>query len=538
MVWPFSQIHHRCFPSYKAPPGNMSTSSTMEKSKTRTYGSKRSSRTTAAAAAIFGPTAVPSTSQRVTVEVLRHPVNEITESFGKLQLKGDSADQHGGFNNSYQKGEVAKVGRSSKSIPTAATSKRENDRKSQREPRERELKKDPNAFLRPLLDAYQKDRGYPLHIRAWDELLPADVKIEKIAEASYAEVYRLSNEFGTSIIKVMQLKTPINGATDSESYTALDVESVVSEFRIMNAVTEIPGFVEFKDAHLVKGRPPSSISKAYYDFITSKAPKSYESSFPDPKSFNDESVFFFIELGDAGVVLDKVLLEDIDIVWDVLLGVIIALSRAELLLEFEHRDLHESNICVKGTRHDPPPHPKDPKSRLKYGFSGFEITLLDYGLSRATLPNSDTVFFDLEKDLEIFRGDSRMLNTLQFETYRRMRTYLFTGTRSCHPKRWHDDASRELSNGHSWNEFIPYTNVLWIRAILHYLIKTWTGNKDVLKRFKRDIVELEHRLHPRVTIEDGAFETAHGVLEFIVEQGWVTEQQLEGADGDSSWLSM
>lgn len=94
-----------------------------------------------------------------------------------------------------------------------------------------------------------------------------------------------------------------------------------------------------------------------------------------------------------------------------------------------------------------------------------------------------------------------------------------------------------MNNGHTWKEFIPYTNVLWIRAILHYLIKTWTGSKDVLKKFKKDILELEHRLHPRVAVEDGGFATAHGVLEFVAEQGWVSEQQLEGVDGDSTWLS-
>lgn len=192
---------------------------------------------------------------------------------------------------------------------------------------------------------------------------------------------------------------------------------------------------------------------------------------------------------------------------------------------------------MKGTRHAPPQRSNDPTSRIKYGFSGFEVTLLDYGLSRATLPNNEIVFFDLEKDLEIFRGDARLHNTLQFETYRRMRSYLFTGTRTCHPKRWHDEASRKMNNGHTWKEFIPYTNVLWIRAILHYLIKTWTGSKDVLKKFKKDILELEHRLHPRVAVEDGGFATAHGVLEFVAEQGWVSEQQLEGVDGDSTWLS-
>ncbi|RQM08507.1 hypothetical protein DH86_00000232 [Scytalidium sp. 3C] len=318
----------------------------MERPKTRTYGSKRP-RTTAAAAAIFGPTIVPPAPQRLTVEFSRHPLIDITESISNLHLESGSSEVSESVNDVYtQDASTLKKKESSKASPVTTTPKPNIEhQESLQESPECALRDETDAFLKPLQDEYLKDRGYPLPVRSWEELLPADVKIEKIAEASYAEVYRLSNEFGTSIIKVMQLKTPTH-VESSEYYTALDVESVVSEFRIMNAVTEIPGFVEFKDAHLVKGRPPSAISKAYYDFISSKAPKDYVSIFPEPESFNDESTFFFIELGDAGVVLDKVLLEDIDILWDVFLGIVVALSRAELLLQFEGHVMHHLNVLT------------------------------------------------------------------------------------------------------------------------------------------------------------------------------------------------
>ena len=56
------------------------------------------------------------------------------------------------------------------------------------------------------------------------------------------------------------------------------------------------------------------------------------------------------------------------------------------------------------------------KGTCKYGRSGFEVTILDYGLSRAKLPNGDIVFNDLENDLAIFQGTA---GRTQFDTYRR-----------------------------------------------------------------------------------------------------------------------
>lgn len=55
-------------------------------------------------------------------------------------------------------------------------------------------------------------------------------------------------------------------------------------------------------------------------------------------------------------------------------------------------------------------------SSCKYGRSGFDVTILDYGLSRAKLPNGDTVFNDLENDLAVFQGPA---GHSQFDIYRR-----------------------------------------------------------------------------------------------------------------------
>jgi Haspin like kinase domain len=193
--------------------------------------------------------------------------------------------------------------------------------------------------LGELFDAYEQDRGQPLQMRSWAEIIGGELSIAKIAEASYAEVYRVTTEYGTSILKVMQMQVP-SDPESMDSYTTVAVKSIVAEMRIMNALTEIPGFVSFKDAHLVQGKPGTAISDAWAAYLrryTDSDPDApvRESYFPDPDSYPDQSVFLVIELGDAGEVLQHSRVETRDKLFDIFLGITVALSRAEQESEFE-----------------------------------------------------------------------------------------------------------------------------------------------------------------------------------------------------------
>jgi serine/threonine-protein kinase haspin len=189
--------------------------------------------------------------------------------------------------------------------------------------------------LAPLLDAYEIDRGYPLATKKWDDVLAPGSTLEKIAEASYAEVFRITNPIGSSILKLLRLKVPTD-PTSKKSDTAIKVDTVVSEMRLMNALTEIPGFVKFKDAHIVEGKPPAAFVEAYEAHIESAE----ESYFPHPNYISEAAVFLAIELGDAGCVLEQCKISNIHQMWDIFLGVVIALARAEIEYEFEVRTFH------------------------------------------------------------------------------------------------------------------------------------------------------------------------------------------------------
>jgi hypothetical protein len=81
---------------------------------------------------------------------------------------------------------------------------------------------------------------------------------------------------------------------------------------------------------------------------------------------------------------------------------------------------------------------------------------------------------------------------------------------------------------------MPYTNVLWIRYIHHWLKQQTTKLPKVSNSFLKDTKEFEKKLVPRSVTTDGSFNTAEEVLEFMRVKGWVTEEQT---NNDSSILS-
>ncbi|KAF4622651.1 hypothetical protein G7Y89_g14377 [Cudoniella acicularis] len=457
----------------------------------RTYGAKKSV-ASAAAAAIFGaPPKAPSP-----VPIKRDALADITSAIGNISLADD--DNEG--EEEEEEEEEEEVGLFTFSTLTP-------------------------PHLAPIIEAYRKDAGRVLEIKDWHDLIAPLSTITKIAEASYAEVYRIEAYQQTSILKMIRLQSP----TDPDSLhisSAIKISSVLSELRIMNALTEIPGFVTFKDAHLIQGKTTDFFKRAYNEYAEEKD----GSEFPDPDSYTNHTLFLAIELGDAGTVLDEFKLFTIAEVWDILLSTIAALGKGEIDCEFEHRDLHENNICI-----DRPLMPRareNPELPIRFGFSGLEITLIDYGLSRASLKCGDVVYLDLEEDLSIFQASD---GNPQFNAYKKMRTHLFTGTRTMYKKTWHNAASRSLSNGHTWSEHIPYTNVIWISYLFNYLKRIFKETTDEdglaeLKKFIEETKEFSKCLDTRTKVENGAFMCAQDVFAYVIEVGWMTREQAEFND--------
>ncbi|SPN98508.1 uncharacterized protein DNG_01553 [Cephalotrichum gorgonifer] len=386
-------------------------------------------------------------------------------------------------------------------------------------------------------DAPAQDDGIQrgLRVLSWDDVCAFPDTITKIAEASYAEVYRVTNPRGTSIIKVIRLTSPVKPQTAAQERSGLVDEEphepgdLLGELRVSEWLADVPGFVVYKDRYVVGGKAPKALvetHRAFHRRVKRKDPDRLQ-FYPSPSRYLEETKFLVVELGDAGTALEDFRLERTEQVWDIFLHVAIALARAEDLVLFEHRDLHEGNLCVRKL-HDPKEH--DPnKPDLRFGYSGLDITILDYGLSRGENPYTEDieiVAYDLERDLSIFTST----HAAQCAVYRRMRSFLLRGDRKCLPPRSHATPYAAAFDGHpiSWEVFAPYTNVLWLAYIYEYLTGHFSGEKKEMARFKRETKEMWGYLDPGAKEGVPCFGSAGDVVRFAVESGWVSEGQVVG----------
>lgn len=398
-----------------------------------------------------------------------------------------------------------------------------------------------------LLDSfYDVSIEAGLRVLTWPDMCPPGDRIEKIAEASYAEVYRVTNERGTSIIKAIRLASPIRAQTKTQVRSGLvdeephSEEDLRGELAISELLADIPGFVVYKERYIVRGRSTKELLETHQTFH--RRAKRHDPGrlqfYPSPSRYLDDTRFLVIELGDAGKALEDMALQSVWQVWDVFLHVAIALARAEDQIRFEHRDLHEGNLCVRQVS-APRDKANEDDSPVMFGYSGLDITILDYGLSRAddlTGENGgESIAFDLEKDLGLFTST----HADQCKVYRLMRSYLLKGDRVHLPPSCHQQPYDDGPDGHpiTWKEYTPYTNVLWLAYLYGYLVRSFRGDKRQLAHFRRLTREMWLHLSPDAPASILSFANATDVVRFCLESGWLTEDQLMGAGGDSTFLS-
>jgi serine/threonine-protein kinase haspin len=193
-----------------------------------------------------------------------------------------------------------------------------------------------------------------LRILTWDDLCPSGNRIEKIAEASYAEVYRITNQLGTSIIKVVRLKSPIKPQTKAQERSGLvdeephSEDDMLGELRISEWLADIPGFVVYKERYIVEGKATKALLQTHQAFhrrMKRKDPDRLQ-FYPSPSRYLDETRFLVVELGDAGTALEDFELTSISQVWDIFLHTALALARAEDLIQFEVSLSHAPTIST------------------------------------------------------------------------------------------------------------------------------------------------------------------------------------------------
>lgn len=309
------------------------------------------------------------------------------------------------------------------------------------------------VYVKPLLDLAndEQDRTQPGNFETWADELAAVFQIEKIAEASYSEVYRLNITDGAgtsrlsrgdeSVLKLIPLKPqPGTGPKRLKTDHMSAVEDVTTEARTLMRMTVIPGFTNLRDIRVMKGRLPKQFVDSWKTYKRSGA----ESVFPDPckpSYYAQDQLWAIIEMQNAGMDLEKYPLESAVQTWDIFWGVTMALAKGEELARFEvcvedsffrdksdcsaqHRDLHLGNICVRDRYPQGHAVCEDgvrPAKGRNIGRSNLKVTIIDYTLSRVEMEDDldetgekAVAYFDLDKDLALFDGKG----DYQYDIYR------------------------------------------------------------------------------------------------------------------------
>lgn len=180
-------------------------------------------------------------------------------------------------------------------------------------------------------------------------------------------------------------------------------------------------------------------------------------------------------------------------------------------------------MCIKQVS---APRDRPPESTCFFGYSGLDITILDYGLSRAedlSIDFAKPIANDLERDLSVFTST----HAPQCKVYRQMRSFLLRADRKClAPEEHTTPYAKGIDGPLSWEAYAPYTNVLWLAYLYEYLTTNFVGGERELKNFKRETAELWKYLNPNASEDMPCFGSAADIVCFAVEAGWISGEQL------------
>ena len=213
------------------------------------------------------------------------------------------------------------------------------------------------AYTAPLLKLANDEasRTSPLPFQPWADSIAEFFHVSKFAEASFGEVYRLClkdpqpglEEGDESVLKFIALKPPLADSNAPEDTRPArgkaakrriehmsNVCDVASEVRLLQHMSSVPGFANFRDIKVMQGRLPAQFVSAWRQF-NSKVKKS---DFPDPgrrTSYDEDQLWAIVEMQDAGQDLEGLTLETVWECWDVFWSVALTLAKGEEYAAFE-----------------------------------------------------------------------------------------------------------------------------------------------------------------------------------------------------------
>ncbi|EXJ70330.1 HASPIN protein kinase [Cladophialophora psammophila CBS 110553] len=306
---------------------------------------------------------------------------------------------------------------------------------------------------------------------------------EKLGEGSYADVFKLQpkdfteaedlEKRGGLIVKIIPFKL-----TPETQNDIADMESITREVRLMQSVDALHGFVRCRGIHIVSGKYPDVLLEAFDAF---KATRPVSAAHSNPlKDFSPQQLYAIMEMNDAGKPIYRLKTLSAFQVYDIFWKTAMTLALAEREIEFEHRDMHNGNICFKPLTKDGPIdaaqnliEDMNKRPEVVLGMSNLQITVIDYTLSRAKLGDgskSGLIVFD---PMLFWETDSYVAQTeedkRQWGTYRRAREWAKLVESEVEENARLDGLEYEARN--KYERFLPKSNLFWLGYLLADMLR-------------------------------------------------------------------
>ncbi|KAG0363786.1 hypothetical protein BGZ54_008044 [Gamsiella multidivaricata] len=249
---------------------------------------------------------------------------------------------------------------------------------------------------------------------------------------------QIGSTAGGAVVEQRSCRTKGKASNKAES-TMLALEDVYRECMVSTQIMHgWKGFIGSFGEIIVKGRYPKTFLAEWDKFRRGNGTESVR-----PDVYAREQLYCVILLPYGGIDLEHCPLSNWQQAWSVLAQLAASLeSKEQAPFWFEHRDLHWGNILVKGTRQEQLIFSKrEPSDRaavtngasigtdadgLEYKNNkisriiptcGILVQMIDFTLARVQGHKGNLIYMDLEKDLDLFRGEG----DYQFDIYRKMR---------------------------------------------------------------------------------------------------------------------
>ena len=297
------------------------------------------------------------------------------------------------------------------------------------------------------------------------KILTSRFNITKLAQGSFAAVFRMEltrNPEVYTIWKLMAVKPRKGKGSRRPDQTT--IENAAAEVKVLDCMQEIHGFVDFRAAYVLKGllpRPLAELNEAWEG--------RHHGDKGDLGSSRDQ-YWVLMEMSDAGRDLDTVLRHGfpdgsrlnkrnfgsrltIKQTWDIFWSITESLARGEEAAEFEHRDLHNGNICVTNS----PIRADEEDQHEITRYTNLRVTLIDYTLSRATIKGGEVLANSMKDPALFSQFSDNEADDRQFRIYRKMQGAVL---REVGAKSWVTE----------WTDFVPITNVFWLYHLLQMFL--------------------------------------------------------------------